>query len=132
MTSAEAIASQFRQIMGAIGLITLVGGVGVMSVTEGTREIGVRKAVGAKRQDIIRQFLIEAMALTGAGGAIGVLFGSGIRVVINLTMPKLPSSVPPWAIVLGVGCAMNVGLFFGIYPARKAAKLDPVEALRYE
>ena len=145
VTSAEAMAAQFRQIMGAIGLITvvvnsiglLVGGVGVMnimlmSVTERTREIGVRKAVGARRRDIIRQFLIEAMTLTGAGGAIGVLLGVGISVVINLTMPKLPSAVPPWAIVLGVGSAMSVGLFFGIYPAWKAAKLDPVEALRYE
>jgi putative ABC transport system permease protein len=145
VTSAEAMAAQFRQIMGAIALITvvvssiglLVGGVGVMnimlmSVTERTREIGVRKAVGARRRDIIRQFLIEAMTLTGAGGAIGVLLGIGISVVINLTMPKLPSAVPPWAIVLGVGSAMSVGLFFGIYPAWKAAKLDPVEALRYE
>jgi putative ABC transport system permease protein len=145
VTSAEAMAAQFRQIMGAIGLITvvvssiglLVGGVGVMnimlmSVTERTREIGVRKAVGARRGDIIRQFLIEAVTLTGTGGAIGVLIGVGISVIINLTMPKLPSAVPPWAIVLGVGCSMGVGLFFGIYPAWKAAKLDPVEALRYE
>jgi putative ABC transport system permease protein len=145
VSSAEAMAAQFRQIMGAIGLITvvvssiglLVGGVGVMnimlmSVTERTREIGVRKAMGARRRDIIRQFLTEAVTLTGAGGAIGVLVGVGISVVINMTMPKLPSSVPAWAIVLGVGSAMSVGLFFGIYPAWKAAKLDPVEALRYE
>jgi putative ABC transport system permease protein len=145
VSSAEEMAAQFRQIMGAIGLITvvvssiglLVGGVGVMnimlmSVTERTREIGIRKAIGAKRRDIIRQFLIEAMTLTGTGGAIGVLLGIGISVVINLTMPRLPSSVPAWAIVLGVGCAMSVGLFFGIYPAWKAATLDPVEALRYE
>jgi|SRR5690242_2335353 len=145
ITSAEAMASQFREIMGAIGLITvvissiglLVGGVGVMnimlmSVTERTREIGVRKAIGARRSDIIRQFLTEAVALTGAGGAIGVALGVLISVVINLTMPKLPSSVPPWAIALGVGCSMSVGLFFGMYPAWKASKLDPVEALRYE
>ncbi len=145
VSSAEEMAAQFRQIMGAIGLITvvvssiglLVGGVGVMnimlmSVTERTREIGVRKAIGAKKRDIIRQFLTEAVALTGAGGALGVLFGVGISVLINLTMPKLPSSVPPWAIVLGVGTSMSVGLFFGLYPAWKAAKLDPVDALRYE
>ena len=145
VTSAEEMASQFRSIMGAIGLITvivssiglLVGGVGVMnimlmSVTERTREIGVRKAIGAKRKDIIRQFLTEAIALTGAGGALGVLCGVGISVLINLTMPKLPSSVPPWAILLGVGTSMSVGLFFGLYPAWKAAKLDPVDALRYE
>jgi len=145
VTSAEEMASQFRQIMGAIGLVTvvvssiglLVGGVGVMnimlmSVTERTREIGLRKAIGAKKGDIIRQFLTEAIALTGAGGALGVLFGVGISVLINLTLPKLPSSVPPWAIFLGVGTSMGVGLFFGLYPAWKAAKLDPVDALRYE
>lgn len=145
ISSADELAAQFRSIMGAIGLITvvissiglLVGGVGVMnimlmSVTERTREIGVRKAIGAKKRDIIRQFLTEAIALTGAGGAIGVLIGVGISVLINLTMPKLPSSVPPWAIALGVGTSMSVGLFFGLYPAWKAAKLDPVDALRYE
>jgi putative ABC transport system permease protein len=145
VTSAEAMAAQFRQIMGAIGLITvvvssiglLVGGVGVMnimlmSVTERTREIGVRKAVGARRRDIIRQFLTEAITLTGVGGAIGVLLGIAISVLINMTLPKLPSSVPLWAIFLGVFSSMSVGLFFGMYPAWKASKLDPVEALRYE
>ncbi len=145
ISSAEALASQFRQIMGAIALVTvvvssiglLVGGVGVMnimlmSVTERTREIGVRKAIGARRRDIIRQFLTEAVTLTAAGGIIGVLAGVAISFIINLTMPKLPSSVPLWAIVLGVGCSMSVGLFFGMYPAWKASKLDPVDALRYE
>jgi putative ABC transport system permease protein len=145
VTSAEAMAAQFRQIMGAIGLITvvvssiglLVGGVGVMnimlmSVTERTREIGVRKAVGARRRDIIRQFLTEAITLTGVGGAIGVLLGIAISVLINMTLPKLPSSVPLWAVLLGVFSSMSVGLFFGMYPAWKASKLDPVEALRYE
>jgi putative ABC transport system permease protein len=145
VTSAEAMAAQFRQIMGAIGLITvvvssiglLVGGVGVMnimlmSVTERTREIGVRKAVGARRRDIIRQFLTEAITLTAVGGAIGVLLGIGISVLINMTLPKLPSSVPLWAVLLGVFSSMSVGLFFGMYPAYKASKLDPVEALRYE
>ncbi|MGA2001392.1 MAG: ABC transporter permease [Terriglobales bacterium] len=145
VTSAEAIAAQFRQIMGAIGLITvvvssiglLVGGVGVMnimlmSVTERTREIGVRKAVGARRRDITGQFLTEAITLTGVGGAIGVLLGIAISVLINMTLPKLPSSVPLWAVLLGVFSSMSVGLFFGMYPAWKASKLDPVEALRYE
>ena len=127
ISSAEEIANQFRQIMGMVALITvvissiglLVGGVGVMnimlmSVTERTREIGVRKAIGARQRDIIRQFLTEAVALTGAGGAIGVLVGILISTIINLSMPNLPSAVPPWAIVLGVGMAMSVGLFFGI------------------
>ncbi len=145
VTTSEQMADQFRQIMGAIGLVTvvvssiglLVGGVGVMnimlmSVTERTREIGVRKAMGARRRDIIRQFLTEAITLTGAGGGIGVLIGIGISALINLTLPRLPSSVPLWAIFLGVGSSMTVGLFFGMYPAWKAAKLDPVEALRYE
>ena len=145
LSSAEEMAEQFRSIMGMVALVTvvvssiglLVGGVGVMnimlmSVTERTREIGVRKAIGARQRDIIRQFLTEAITLTGAGGAIGVLVGVLISVLINKFMPALPSSVPPWAIALGVGSAMSVGLFFGMYPAVKAAKLDPVEALRYE
>lgn len=145
LSTAEEISNQFRQIMGAVALVTfvissiglMVGGVGVMnimlmSVTERTREIGVRKAIGARQRDIVRQFLVEAVTLTGAGGVVGVLVGVGISVLINLLLPSLPSSVPPWAIVLGVGSSMSVGLFFGIYPAFKAAKLDPVEALRYE
>jgi putative ABC transport system permease protein len=145
ISSAEQIAEQFRQIMGATALLItvissiglLVGGVGVMnimlmSVTERTREIGVRKAIGARRRDITWQFLTEAMTLTGAGGAIGVLLGVGISLLINATLPQLPSAVPAWAIMLGVAMSMSVGLFFGMYPAMKAARLDPVEALRYE
>ena len=145
LSSAEEIANQLRQITGAIALVTvvissiglLVGGVGVMnimlmSVTERTREIGVRKAIGARRSDIVRQFLTEAVALTGSGGIIGVLVGVGISLLINLLLPSLPSVVPAWGIILGVVTSMSVGLLFGIYPAWKAARLDPVEALRYE
>ncbi|HZL86573.1 MAG TPA: ABC transporter permease [Candidatus Krumholzibacteria bacterium] len=143
--TAASIIREFHNIVGAVALVTmtlsgvglLVGGVGVMnimlvSVTERTREIGVRKAIGASRRDIIWQFLFEAMALTVAGGLVGVLAGILISMGIRSAMPALPAYVPPWAIVLGVSVAASVGLFFGIYPAVKAAKLDPVDALRYE
>ncbi len=145
VTTSEEMAAQFRQIMGAVALITvivssiglLVGGVGVMnimlmSVTERTREIGVRKAIGARRTDIIRQFLTEAVTLTGMGGAIGVFVGMSIIAVMSTAFPSLPMALPPWAIALGLTMAMSVGLFFGMYPAVKASRLDPVEALRYE
>src|SRR5256884_5075423 len=145
MASAQQVADQFRQITGAVALLIfvissiglLVGGVGVMnimlmSVTQRTREIGVRRAIGARRRDVTWQFLTEAMTLTGAGGVIGVLLGVGISLLINLAVPSLPSSIPPWAVLLAVGVSMSVGLFFGMYPAIKAARLDPVEALRYE
>ena len=145
VSTAEQVAEQFRQITGAVALLIavissiglLVGGVGVMnimlmSVTQRTREIGVRRAIGARRRDVVWQFLTEAMALTGAGGVIGVLLGIGISLLINAFLPALPSAVPAWAVVLGVLVAMSVGLFFGMYPAVKAARLDPVEALRYE
>jgi putative ABC transport system permease protein len=145
ISSAEQSAEQFRKITGSLAQLIfvissiglLVGGVGVMnimlmSVTQRTREIGVRKAIGAKRSDVIGQFLTEAITLTGAGGVIGVLLGMGISLLIHLLVPSLPSVVPLWSIVLGVGVSMSVGLFFGMYPAIKASRLDPVEALRYE
>ncbi len=145
ISSAEQIAQQFYQIVGAVALLVvvissiglLIGGVGVMnimlmSVTERTREIGVRKAIGARRSDVIGQFLIEAVTLTGIGGVIAVILVLGITWLVNTFLPSLPMEVPLWAIVLGVSMAMSVGLFFGIYPAVRAAKLDPVEALRYE
>jgi len=143
ISSAEQLGNQFREIMSGIftlvvGIVSiglLVGGVGVMnimlmSVTERTREIGVRKAIGARRRDISFQFITEAMTLTGAGGVVGVILSLIISFVMHLM--HFPSSVPLWAVVLGVTVASSVGLFFGIYPAVKAARLDPVEALRYE
>jgi len=145
LSTAQEIATQFQQITGSVALLTavvssiglLVGGVGVMnimlmSVTQRTREIGVRKAIGARRRDVVWQFLTEAVVLTGAGGVIGVLLGIGVSLLINVFLPRVPSSVPLWAVLLAVAVSMGVGLFFGIYPAVKAARLDPVEALRYE
>ncbi|MBL8149188.1 MAG: ABC transporter permease, partial [Blastocatellia bacterium] len=119
----------------AIGL--LVGGIGVMnimlvSVTERTREIGIRRAIGARRRDIISQFLIEAMMLTGAGGILGILIGELLSLFINFALPSLPSSVPLWSIGVGFTISVAIGLIFGLWPAFRAAHLDPVEALRYE
>jgi ABC-type antimicrobial peptide transport system permease subunit len=104
----------------------------LMSVTQRTREIGVRKAIGARKRDVVGQFLTEAIVLTSAGGVIGVMCGVGISMLINALVPSLPSSVPLWAVILGAAVSMSVGLFFGMYPAIKAARLDPVVALRYE
>ena len=122
-------------VLSSIGL--LVGGVGVMnimlvSVTERTREIGIRKALGAKRTDILLQFLTEAVVLTGLGGLIGMLAGWAVSTAARLIFPSLPTSVPMWAATLGVVVSVGVGLFFGLWPANRAAQLDPVEALRYE
>ena len=143
ISSAEALGNQFRDIMAGIfqlvvGIVSiglLVGGVGVMnimlmSVTERTREIGVRKAIGARKRDISFQFITEAMTLTGIGGAMGVILSLILSFLMQLI--HFPSSVPIWAIFLALTVASSVGLFFGIYPAVKAARLDPVIALRYE
>ena len=145
LSTADQMVSDFRQItamtflvmavLSSIGL--LVGGIGVMnimlvSVTERTYEIGIRKAMGARRADILIQFLIEAAALTGLGGLVGIAFGWMISLISRLVFASLPASVPLWAAVTGIVVSVSVGLFFGIWPANKAARLDPVVALRYE
>ncbi len=118
------------------GVSLLVGGIGVMNimlvaVTERTREIGLRKAVGAPRRAILTQFLVEAVALTALGGAIGVLLGAAIAVLVKAFSP-LPTFVSPWSVVVGLLFSACVGVFFGLYPALRASRLDPVDALRYE
>jgi putative ABC transport system permease protein len=114
----------------------MVGGIGVMaimtiSVTERTREIGVRKAMGAKRGQILWQFLVEAVVLTLLGGVLGALMGAAIGLGIN-TWAGFRTVLPWWAFALGLGFSASIGIFFGLYPAFKAARLDPIEALRYE
>jgi putative ABC transport system permease protein len=143
--TADKFIQQFDSIFAMVGLIAiaisclglLVGGIGVMnimlvSVTERTKEIGIRKAIGARRRDIVRQFLFEAMTLTFAGGALGVGIAVGISKIIMLLVPELPASIPTWAVVTGLSVSVGVGLIFGVWPARKASRLDPIECLRYE
>src|SRR2546427_2806962 len=131
------ITGAFYMVMVAISSIGLmVGGIGVMnimlvSVTERTREIGVRKALGARQRDVLWQFLVEAMTLTGVGGVIGVLAGLGAGKLIDILTP-LSFAVPPWGVLLAFGSSTAIGLFFGPYRAVKAARLDPVDSLRYE
>ncbi|MGD1093657.1 MAG: ABC transporter permease [Bryobacteraceae bacterium] len=145
ISTPDQMVDQFRQVTSVIALVMvvlssiglLVGGIGVMnimlvSVTERTREIGVRKAIGARRRDIVLQFLTEAVVLTGLGGLCGMLIGWVISLASHLAFPNLPTSVPLWAAGLGIVVSVGIGLFFGIWPASKAARLDPVEALRYE
>ena len=145
LSTAEQMVSDFRQITSMVALVMvvlssvglLVGGIGVMnimlvSVTERTKEIGIRKAIGAKKSDIILQFLMEDVALTAMGGIAGIILGWLIAMISRLIFPSLPTSVPLWAAALGLIVSAGTGLFFGIWPASKAARLDPVDALRYE
>ncbi len=145
ISTADQIIAQFDKITGLIvivsiaisGLGLLVGGIGVMnimlvSVTERTREIGIRKALGARRPDIVFQFLLEASSLTVLGGILGIIFSILVTLLVAALVPALPSSTPLWAILAGLGVSIAVGVFFGTWPAIKASRLDPVEALRYE
>jgi putative ABC transport system permease protein len=145
LTTADRFIQQFDSITANVGLIAiaissiglLVGGIGVMnimlvSVTERTREIGVRKAIGATRKDIITQFLFEAMTLTGIGGIFGIVLAIATSYIIVALVPSLPATIPTWAVVTGFSVSVTIGLVFGVWPARKAALLDPIEALRYE
>jgi putative ABC transport system permease protein len=142
ISTSDQILTQFGAITGGIFALMvaissvglLIGGIGVMnimlvSVTERTREIGVRKAMGARRKDIVEQFLIEAGTLTGLGGILGILVGSGLALLIQLMMPIY---IPLWAPIVGFVVSVGLGIVFGLWPAWKAARLNPIEALRYE
>jgi len=144
LVTQDAILKVWEQISQAVllslvvisSIALMVGGIGVMaimtiSVTERTREIGVRKAIGARRTEILFQFLIEAVVLTSIGGVLGILFGSGIGFAVNL-ISGFPISLPWWSFALGLGFSAGVGIFFGMLPAWRASRLDPIEALRYE
>lgn len=137
IAQAESFSKIFTFLLGGIASISLVvGGIGIMNimlvtVTERIKEIGIRKAIGAKEKDILNQFLIEAVVMTTTGGIIGILFGYGISQILALFMPFQPV-VKVSGILLSLSFSAAVGIFFGYYPARKASKLDPIESLRYE
>ena len=126
----------FAAMIGIAAISMVVGGIVIMnimlvSVTERTREVGIRKAMGARRSDVLLQFLIEAVTLSLLGGVIGVLLGIGVAKGVTLAV-GMPSVIKLWAVAAGLIVAASVGIFFGVYPARKAATLDPIAALRFE
>ena len=138
LSTMDTILGVLTAVLGGIaGISLLVGGIGIMnimlvSVRERTREIGIRKAIGARNSDIMAQFLIEAITLSGVGGVIGIILGVGIALLIPLFITVLPTSVSLWSIVMAFSFSMAVGVFFGVYPARKASLQDPITALHYE
>jgi len=138
LAALSTITTTFTLLLGSIGGISLlVGGIGIMnimlvSVNERTREIGIRKAVGARRRDILMQFLIEAIALTGTGGILGILLGWGITEVVKRFQPDVLVVITAGTVAVAVGVSVAIGVIFGLYPAVRAARLHPIEALRYE
>jgi putative ABC transport system permease protein len=138
LSTMNTILGVLTAVLGGIaGISLVVGGIGIMnimlvSVRERTREIGIRKALGARNKDIMAQFMIEAMTLSGAGGVIGILLGVGLALLIPVFVDVLPTSVSAWSIIMAFCFSAAVGVFFGVYPARKAALQDPIQALRYE
>jgi putative ABC transport system permease protein len=144
LVTRDAVIDLLNQVSRAVFLVLvtissialMVGGIGVMaimmiSVTERTREIGVRKALGARRFEVLFQFLAEAVVVTSIGGILGIVLGSAVAFVIHL-VTGFPVSLPWWSFAIGIGFSAGVGIFFGMVPAVRASRLDPIEALRYE
>src|SRR5437763_7053649 len=145
LSSPDFLSNLWSQLTGALVILTtvissiglMVGGIGVMnimliSVTERTQEIGVRKAIGARRADVRLQFLLEAVVLTLVGGTIGILIGAGVSTMVRVTVPSIPATLSYLWVTIGLVISVGVGLFFGYYPANLAANLDPIDCLRYE
>ena len=145
LNSPDFLSNLWNQLTGALVILTtvissiglLVGGIGVMnimliSVTERTQEIGVRKAIGARRADVRLQFLLEAVVLTLVGGTIGILIGAGVSTMVRTLVPSIPATLSYLWVSIGFAISVGVGLFFGYYPANLAANLDPIVCLRYE